>query len=85
MEFNIHEAKTHFSQILARVQAGEEVVIAKAGEPIARIVPIRRHTLRVPGTEKGVVWMAKVPRCPCIIATPSTDCWWRKPLSKACH
>jgi prevent-host-death family protein len=59
MEFNIHEAKTHFSKILARVQAGEEVVIAKAGEPIARIVPIRRHTLRVPGTEKGVVWMAK--------------------------
>ena len=50
--FNIHEAKTHFSQILAKVQAGEEVIIAKAGEPIARIVPIRSARLRVPETER---------------------------------
>src|SRR5688572_9110932 len=56
MEFNIHEAKTHFSKILARVQAGEEVVIAKAGAPIARIVPIR--TRRRPGTGKGSFWLA---------------------------
>jgi prevent-host-death family protein len=58
MEFNIHEAKTQFSKILARVQAGEEVVIAKAGEPIARIVPIRSVGRRQPGTEKGNFWLA---------------------------
>ena len=37
--FNIHEAKTHFSKLLARVMSGEEVVIAKAGKPVARILP----------------------------------------------
>lgn len=58
MEFNVHEAKTHFSKLLARVQAGEEVVIAKAGEPIARIVAIRSRRTRQPGTERGKFWMA---------------------------
>ena len=37
---NIHEAKTHLSRLLERVQAGEEVTIAKAGRPVARLVPI---------------------------------------------
>jgi len=37
---NIHEAKTHLSRLLARVEAGEEIVIAKAGRAIARLVPI---------------------------------------------
>jgi len=37
---NIHEAKTHFSKIIARVQRGEDVVIAMAGKPVARVVPV---------------------------------------------
>ncbi|MFP5414947.1 MAG: type II toxin-antitoxin system Phd/YefM family antitoxin [Gammaproteobacteria bacterium] len=37
---NIHEAKTHLSRLLERVAGGEEVVIAKAGKPIARLVPL---------------------------------------------
>ena len=37
---NIHEAKTHLSRLLSRVAAGEEIVIAKAGKPIARLVPV---------------------------------------------
>ena len=41
MEVNIHQAKTHLSRLLEQVQAGEEVVIAKSGRPIARLVPIR--------------------------------------------
>jgi len=36
---NVHEAKTHLSRLLKRVAAGEEVVIAKAGRPVARLVP----------------------------------------------
>lgn len=40
MEVNIHEAKTHFSKLLRRVAAGEEVVISRAGKPIARLVPV---------------------------------------------
>lgn len=37
---NIHEAKTHFSKLLRRVAAGEEIVIARAGRPVARLVPV---------------------------------------------
>jgi len=50
---NIHDAKTHLSQLLARVLAGEEVVIAKAGKPIARLTPIRPLEPRAPGIAKG--------------------------------
>jgi prevent-host-death family protein len=41
MEANIHEAKTHLSRLLERVAMGEEVIIAKAGTPVAKLVPIR--------------------------------------------
>ena len=41
MEVNIHEAKTHLSKLLQRVTEGEEVVIAKAGKPLARLVAVR--------------------------------------------
>jgi len=37
---NIHEAKTHFSKLLNKVQQGEDVIIAKAGKPIVRLVPV---------------------------------------------
>lgn len=58
---NIHEAKTHFSKLLARVSAGEEIVIAKAGKPVARLTPILPppSKKRVPGIDKGKIWMAK--------------------------
>jgi prevent-host-death family protein len=38
---NTHEAKTHLSRLLKRVAAGEEIMIARAGQPVARLVPIR--------------------------------------------
>jgi len=47
---NIHDAKTHLSRLVERVEAGEEIVIARAGRPVARLVPIRARTQpRVPG------------------------------------
>jgi prevent-host-death family protein len=50
---NIHEAKTHLSRLLERVQAGEEIVIAKAGRPVARLTAIReRPARRVPGSDR---------------------------------
>jgi len=58
ISFNVHEAKTHFSKILAIVQSGEEVVIAKAGRPIAKVVPIRNLKPRVPGRWAGRIWVA---------------------------
>ena len=36
---NIHEAKTHFSKLLARVEKGERITVARAGRPVARLVP----------------------------------------------
>jgi prevent-host-death family protein len=58
---NIHEAKTHFSKLLARVSAGEEIVIARAGKPVARLAPIALESSkrRVPGIDKGKLWIAK--------------------------
>jgi prevent-host-death family protein len=54
MEVNIHEAKTHLSRLLERVALGEEVIIAKAGTPVAKLVPVtRRKKHRVLGSAKG--------------------------------
>jgi len=56
---NIHEAKTHLSRLVERVEAGEEVVIARAGRPVARLVPYRVHRApRVPGAWEGQIWMS---------------------------
>jgi prevent-host-death family protein len=57
---NVHEAKTHFSKLLARVSEGEEIVIAKAGKPVARLSPIlpAKPQRRVPGIDKGKLWIA---------------------------
>ena len=55
---NVHEAKTHLSRLLDRVHAGEEIVIAKGGEPYARLVPLRtRPPRRRAGTLKSVVML----------------------------
>ena len=54
--FNVHEAKTHFSKLLDRVLKGEEVIIAKAGKPVARILPVVSDvSVRQPGIDKGKV------------------------------
>lgn len=50
---NVQEAKTHLSRLLARVEAGEDVVIARAGRPIARLVCIAEAVVRVPGGALG--------------------------------
>ncbi len=56
---NIHEAKTHLSRLIERVETGEEVVIARAGRPVARLVPYQSRTSpRVPGLWHGLVRVA---------------------------
>jgi prevent-host-death family protein len=51
---NIHDAKTHLSRLIERVLLGEEIVIAKAGRPVARLVPFTPETSdRRPGSAKG--------------------------------
>jgi len=54
MEVNIHEAKTHLSRLLERVAMGEEVIIAKAGKPVAKLVSISsKPKKRIIGNAKG--------------------------------
>jgi prevent-host-death family protein len=55
---NVHEAKTHLSRLLERVEAGEELTIARAGRPIARLVPLRERA-RLLGGDEGRVRIAE--------------------------
>ncbi len=53
---NIHEAKTHLSRLLERVQSGEEITIAKAGRPIAKLTAYRaRPRVRIPGDDRVII------------------------------
>ena len=57
--FNVHEAKTHLSRLLERVAAGEEIVIARAGKPVARLAPLKPQSQpRRPGALAGKIWIA---------------------------
>jgi len=58
MQVNIHEAKTHFSRLVERAAAGEEIIIGKAGKPVARLVPYRKELKapeRKPGSMRGKI------------------------------
>ena len=57
---SILEAKTRFSELLARVMRGEEIVIVRDGLPVARLVPdpVPERCRRVPGIDKGKLWIA---------------------------
>lgn len=58
---NIHEAKTHFSKLVQRAAAGEEIIIGKAGKPVVRLLPYKPSgnvPKRKPGGWKGKVWIA---------------------------
>ena len=57
--FNVHEAKTHLSRLLERVAAGEEIIIARDGKPVARLAPLKpEHQPRRPGALAGKIRIA---------------------------
>ncbi|WP_433661183.1 type II toxin-antitoxin system Phd/YefM family antitoxin [Nocardia sp. CA-128927] len=45
-QFNIHDAKTNLSRIIERVERGEEIIISRAGKPVAKVVPLSRTANR---------------------------------------
>ena len=57
---NIHDAKTHLSKLVERVAAGEEIIIGRAGKPVARLIPYKepKTAKRTPGAWKGKVWIS---------------------------
>ena len=55
---NMHEAKTHLSRLLEQALDGEEIIIARAGKPVARLVPYREEVIRQPGRLRGEIRIA---------------------------
>lgn len=56
---SVNEATTHLSRLLKQVAEGDEVVIAKAGVPVARLVPVRQKGKRELGFMRGKIWVAE--------------------------
>ena len=60
MEVNTHYAKTHLSRLIEKAILGEDVVLARAGKPVAKLVRIQAEgRKRVLGSAKGTIWYAK--------------------------
>lgn len=59
MEVNIHEAKSTLSKLIERARSGDEVIIAKAGTPMVRLVPVDRPAKRIFGSAKGLIKFKK--------------------------
>lgn len=60
MQVNIHEAKTRLSQLLKQVNQGQEIIIARAGRPVARLVAYTpKPDYRIPGSAKGRFTLAE--------------------------
>ncbi len=59
-QVNVHAAKTQLSKLLERVEAGENIVIARAGTPIAKLVPYAppKRKIAPPGAMEGEIWIA---------------------------
>ncbi|MGI9036207.1 MAG: type II toxin-antitoxin system Phd/YefM family antitoxin [Pyrinomonadaceae bacterium] len=55
---NVHEAKTNLSKLIEQALKGEEVVIAKAGKPLVRLVPVRDEKESCFGMDAGKIWIA---------------------------
>ena len=58
MTLNLYEAKTQLSALVDRAAAGQEIIIAKNGKPMAKLVAVRERPLRKPGRLKGTIWMS---------------------------
>jgi len=59
-QFNIHEAKTNLSRIIERVEHGEEIIISRAGSPVAKVVPLHRTVNRTGrGSLRGTLVLAE--------------------------
>jgi prevent-host-death family protein len=58
LQLNLYEAKTQLSALVDRAAAGAEIIIAKGGKPLAKLVPFRQVSRRKPGSGRGKIWMA---------------------------
>ena len=59
MTMNLYEAKTQLSSLVDLAAAGNEIIIAKNGKPMAKLVAFKQRPMRKPGKYKGKIWMSK--------------------------
>jgi prevent-host-death family protein len=80
IQINIHEAKTQLSKLVEEAAQGEEIIIAKAGKPIARLMPlaVHEHKPRTPGSMKGKIWLANDFDAP--MSAEELALWYDAPL-----
>ncbi len=80
-QVNLHDAKTQLSRLVEAAAKGEEIIIAKAGKPMARLVPLRPSARkeRKPGGLKGKIWVAEDFDAP-LSAEEQAD-WTKSPIS----
>ncbi len=57
-QVNIHEAKTHLSQLIEAAEAGESIILARAGKPVALLTPLPATAPRRPGVLAGKIWIS---------------------------
>jgi len=57
-QINVHDAKTHLSKLLERVEGGEEIVIARNGTPVARLAPLAAPDRSLLGAMRDEIWIA---------------------------
>lgn len=76
---NVHEAKTHFSKLLDRAHAGEEIIISKAGKPYARLVELAEPSTQAPLKRRPGSWPELAALCDDAMTSPLTgsdlDAW----------
>lgn len=73
---NMHQAKTSLSRLVERALAGEEIVIARNGEPLVKLVPVeKKREPRIPGRSKGKIWIA--PDCFNPMTEEELEEWYR--------
>jgi len=79
-QINLHEAKTHLSRLVDAAAKGADIVIAKAGKPMARLVPLRpsARKQRKPGALKGKIWIAEDFDAP--MAAQEQSKWHESPI-----
>jgi prevent-host-death family protein len=71
---NMHQAKTTLSRLVERALAGEEIVIARKGEPLVKLMPVpKERKPRVPGRSRGKIWIA--PDCFDPMTEEELDLW----------
>lgn len=79
---NVHEAKTHFSSLIDRAHAGEEIIIAKAGKPWAKLSKIEESLVAPPPRRRPGGWPELAALCDEAMTSPLTgsdlDAWERK-------